>query len=100
VEHDFKQGRYRFNERVRDRDHFLVDEERGIVMSRAFIDHKGVMDEYILTDGTRMRSIFREPHSWALLEMFKIKRGMITAIEATFIAAPYYARSPWTRPPR
>jgi hypothetical protein len=100
VEHDFKQGRYRFNERVRDRDHFLVDEERGIVMSRAFIDHKGVMDEYTLTDGTRMRSIFREPHTWALLEMFKIKRGMITAIEATFIAAPYYARSPWTRPRR
>ncbi len=100
VEADFKSGRYRFNERVRDRDHFLVDEERGIVMSRAFIDHKGVLDEFTLTDGTPMRSIFREPHTWALLEMFKIKRGMITAIEATFIAAPYYARSPWTRPQR
>jgi hypothetical protein len=96
VEHDFRQGRYRFNERVRDRDHFLVDEERGIVMSRAFIDHKGVLDEFRLTDGTPMRSVFREPHSWSLLEMFKIKQGMITAIEATFIAAPYYARSPWT----
>jgi hypothetical protein len=100
VEADFRLGKYRFNERVRDRDHFLVDEERGIVMSRGFIDHKGVMDEFTLTDGTPMRSIFREPHSWSLLEMFKIRRGMITAIEATFIAAPYYARSPWTRPPR
>lgn len=100
VEADFRLGKYRFNERVRDRDHFLVDEERGIVMSRGFIDHKGVMDEFTLTDGTPMRSIFREPHSWSLLEMFKIRRGMITAIEATFIAAPYYARSPWTRPAR
>jgi len=100
VEHDFRQGRYRFNERVRDRDHFLVDEERGIVMSRAFIDHKGILDEFTLTNGTPMRSIFREPHSWSLLEMFKIKQGMITAIEATFIAAPYYARSPWTQPRR
>lgn len=100
VEADFRLGKYRFNERVRDRDHFLVDEERGIVMSRGFIDHKGVMDEFTLTDGTPMRSIFREPHSWSLLEMFKIRRGMITAIEATFIAAPYYARSPWTRPQR
>jgi hypothetical protein len=99
VEPDFRLGKYRFNERVRDRDHFLVDEERGIVMSRGFIDHKGVLDEFTLTDGTPTRSIFREPHSWSLLEMFKIKQGMITAIEATFIAAPYYARSPWT-PPR
>lgn len=100
VEADFRQGRYRFNERVRDRDFFLVDERRGVVMGRAFIDHKGVLDEFTLTDGTPMRSIFREPHSWSLLEMFKIKRGMITAIEATFIAAPYYARSPWTGPRR
>jgi len=96
VEADFRLGKYRFNERVRDRDHFLVDEERGVVMSRGFIDHKGVLDHFQLTDGTPWRSIFREPHSWSLLEMFKIKGGMITAIEATFIGAPYYARSPWT----
>lgn len=100
VEADFRLGKYRFNERVRDRDHFLVDEERGVVMSRAFIDHKGVLDDFKLTDGTPMRSIFREPHSWALLEMFKIRQGAISAIEATFIAAPYYARSPWTPPRR
>ena len=55
IEKGFKLGRYRFNERVRDRDFFLVDEERGIVMARACIDHKGVMDEYTLTDGTKTR---------------------------------------------
>jgi hypothetical protein len=99
IEKGFKSGRYRFNNRVRDRDHFLVDEERGIVMSRAFIDHKGVLDTYKLTDGTEQRSIFREPHSWALLEMFKIKNDMIVGVEATFIAAPYYMRSPWTKHP-
>ena len=99
IEKGFKSGRYRFNERVRDRDHFLVDEERGIVMSRAFIDHKGVLDTYTLTDGTPQRSIFREPHSWSLLEMFKIRNDMIVGVEATFIGAPYYIRSPWTRKP-
>lgn len=99
IEKGFRQGRYRFNERVRDRDFFLVDEERGIVMSRAFIDHKGVLDKYTYTDGTETRSIFREPHSWALLEMFKIKNDMIVGVEATFIGAPYYMRSPWTRKP-
>lgn len=99
IEKGFKSGTYAFNNRVRDRDFFLVDEERGIVMSRAYIDHKGVLDTYKLTDGTEKRSIFREPHTWSVLEMFKIKSGMITGVEATFIAAPYYIRSPWTRHP-
>lgn len=99
IEAGFKSGRYAFNERVRDRDFFLVDEERGIVMARGFIDHKGVMDEYTLTDGTRTRSVFREPHSWALLEMFKIQDDMIVGVEATFVGAPYYMRSPWTKKP-
>jgi hypothetical protein len=99
IEKGFKSGYYAFNNRVRDRDFFLVDEERGIVMSRGFIDHKGVLDGYKLTDGTEKHSIFREPHTWSLLEMFKIKNGMITGVEATFIGAPYYIRSPWTRHP-
>jgi hypothetical protein len=99
IEKGFKLGNYAFNNRVRDREYFLVDEERGIVMSRAYIDHKGVLDTYMLTDGTQKRSVFREPHTWSVLEMFKIKNGMITAVEAIFIAAPYYIRSPWTLHP-
>jgi hypothetical protein len=99
LEQAFKLGRYAFNERVRDRDFFLVDEERGIVMARGFIDHKGVMDEYTLNDGTKTRSVFQEPQTWAFLEMFKVKNDMITGVEATFIQAPYYMRSPWTLKP-
>ncbi len=99
IEKGFLSGRYLFNERVRDRDHFLVDEYRCIVMARGFIDHKGVMDDYKLTDGTPARSIFREPHSWALLEMFKLEGGMITGVEATFVGAPYNMRSPYTLNP-
>ena len=99
IEKGFKTGRYAFNERVRDRDCFLLDEERSIAMCRGFIDHKGVMDEYTLTDGSKTRSVFREPHSWALLESFKVKNDMIVGVEATFVAAPYYMRSPWTKKP-
>jgi hypothetical protein len=95
IERGFKLGFYRFNERVRDRDYFLVDEERAVVMARAFIDHKGILDEYQLTDGTRRHSLFREPHSWSLLEAFKIRNAMITSVEATFIATHYFLRSPW-----
>jgi hypothetical protein len=97
VEGRFRLGQYRYNARVRDRDYFLVDEARGLVMGRAFIDHKGVLDKYTLTDGTERQSIFREPQSWSVIELFKIKNGTITAIEATFIAVPYYLRSPWTK---
>lgn len=99
IEKGFKSGFYAFNNRVRDRDFFLVDEERGVVMSRGFIDHKGVLDGYKLTDGTEQHSIFREPQTWSFLESFKIKNGMITSVEATFVGAPYYIRSPWTRHP-
>lgn len=99
IEKGFRSGRYAFNERVRDRDCFLLDEERSVVMCRGFIDHKGVMDEYELTDGTPQRSVFREPQTWAFLESFKVKNDMIAGVEATFVQAPYYMRSPWTRKP-
>jgi hypothetical protein len=76
-----------------------VDEERGFVMCRGYIDHKGVLDEYTLTDGTPARSNYQEPQSWGFLEAFKISDAGIVAVEATFSAAPYFMRSPWTRKP-
>ena len=99
IEKGFKSGRYGFNNRVRDRDCFLVDEERSAVMCRGFIDHKGVLEEVSLTDGTKNKSVYREPHTWAFLESFKVRNGMITAVEATFTGAPYYIRSPYTKKP-
>ena len=94
----FRSGRYAFNNRVR-REIVLVDEERQVAMARGFIDHKGVLDEYLLTDGTKAKSVFQEPQSWAFLEMFKVKDGCIAAVVATFYQAPYYQRSPWTEEP-
>jgi hypothetical protein len=99
IEAGFRSGRYRFNNRVRDRDCFLVDEVRSAVMCRGYIDHKGMLDEYKLTDGTPARSVFREPQTWAFLESFKVKDDHITAVEATFTGAPYYIRSPFTKKP-
>ena len=98
IEGGFRSGRYFFNNRVR-REHLLVDERRGVVLARGFIDHKGILDEYSLTDGTPARSIFREPQTWAFLEMFKIKDGCIAAVVATFYQAPYYTQSPWSLAP-
>jgi hypothetical protein len=99
IEQGFRTGRYRFNNRVRDRDCFLVDEVRSAVMCRGYIDHKGVLDEYKLTDGTTTRSVYREPHTWSFFESFKVKGDQITAVEATFTGAPYYIHSPFTKRP-
>jgi hypothetical protein len=96
IEKGFKRGYYRFNNEVR-REHVLVDEERQIVMSRGFIDHKGVLDEYTTNDGEKVRSAFREPQTWAFLEMFKIQGDCISAVQAVFIQAPYHMESPWKK---
>jgi hypothetical protein len=96
IEKGFKSGFYAFNDQVR-RTPLLVDEARGIVLFRAFIDHKGVLDEYRLTDGKTQKSFFREPQSWTLLEMFKVEGGQITGVEANFIQVPYKQGSPWEK---
>lgn len=95
----FLNGNYRFNERVRDREYFLIDEERGLVFSRAFIDHKGVLDHYKRVDGTDARSPFREPHTWSVMEVFKVKNGELGPIEAVFNGVAYRTRTPWTKHP-
>ena len=90
----FREGRFRFNARVR-RAILMVDEARGLVMARGFIDHKGVMDHYQLTTGVDRRSPFREPHTWSFIETFKISDGAITSVEADFIGSPYRTISPF-----
>ncbi len=97
IEQGFRTGRYRFNNRVRDRECFVVDEARSAVMCRGYIDHKGVLDEYRLTDGTTTRSVYREPHTWSFFEAFKVRDDAIVAVEATFTGAPYYIRSPFVK---
>ncbi len=74
--------------------HTMVDEERGIVLSRG---HRsaGRLGEFKLTDGTPATSVIRHPHSFYFQEMFKIVNGRIRQVEATFITVPYGMTSPW-----
>jgi hypothetical protein len=94
IEAGFRSGRYFFNNEVRNWP-VLVDEEKGAVLFRAFIDHKGVLDKFRLTDGSEVRSIFREPQSWGLLEMFAIREDCIASVVANFVQSPYKMNSPW-----
>ena len=91
----FKLGIYRYDDRLRARRFPLVDEERGLVLAMGFIDHSGKLGSYELTDGTALESPIRRPHSFHLMELFKIVDGKLRQIEALFIAVPYNMPSPW-----
>jgi hypothetical protein len=94
-EQQFRLGNYRYDTRLRGRRYELVDEERGLVMAAAFIDHGGYIHDYELTDGTKARSPVHRPHSFYLLELFKLKEDSIEQVEANFITVPYFMPSPW-----
>lgn len=97
-EEQFRTGWYRYDDRLRGRRFPLVDVERGLVLAHGFIDHRGALTDYELTDGTRVESHIRRPHSFYLSELFKIERGAIRQIEADFITVPYHMPSPWDAP--
>lgn len=94
-EEQFRMGQYRYDDRLRGRRYPLVDVERGLVLSGVFIDHSGRLGDYQLTDGRAVTSMFRRPHSFYMLELFKIEDGAIRQIEANFITVPYHMPSPW-----
>jgi len=95
----FRQGQYIYDDRLRDRRFPLVDEEKGIVLAAGFIDHSGKVVDVSWTDGvTRTKSVFHFPHSFALLELFKIDGGKIAGVEAVFVSVPYNMTSPWVAP--
>jgi len=91
----FRLGVYRYDDRLRGRRFPLVDVERGLVMAGAFIDHCGRLGSYPLTDGRTVESPVRRPHSFYLLELFKIKDQRIEQIEPVFITVPYHMPSPF-----
>lgn len=94
-EAQFRMGNYRYDDRLRGRRFTLVDEERGLVLAGGFIDHAGRLDAYRLTDGRMVKSPLSRPHSFYLMELFKIWNGEIQQIEANFITVPYHMPSPW-----
>ena len=86
----FRLGYYRYNDRLRDRDITLVDEERGLVLGVVMTDHTGRLRSYKLTDGSMVESHYYAPHSYYMFELFKITpQGKISQVEADFVTVPY-----------
>jgi len=94
----FRLGQYIYDDRLRDRRFPLVDEEKGLVLAAGFIDHSGRIKDVTWTDGSQHKSIFTFPHSFVLLEIFKIVDGKIADVEAVFVTVPYNMVSPWIAP--
>ena len=97
-EEQFALGWYRYDDALRARRFPLVDVERGIVLAFGFIDHSGKLGDYELTDGSKVSSPIRRPHSYYLAEAFKIRDGAIEQVEAVFHTVPYRMPSPWDQP--
>ncbi|MDX9875896.1 MAG: hypothetical protein RBS88_13380 [Spongiibacteraceae bacterium] len=97
-EQQFLLGNFRYDDRLRGRRYPLVDVERGLVLAGVFIDHSGRLGDYELTDGTKATAPIRRPHTFYMLELFKIKNQMLEQIEANFITVPYHMPSPWDKP--
>jgi hypothetical protein len=96
----FELGNFRYDDRLRARRYPLVDVERGLVLAGAFMDHAGRLGSYTLTDGRHVESRYRRPHSYYMLELFKINAGgKIQQIEAVFMSVPYHTRSVWVDEP-
>jgi len=91
----FRKGHFIFDDRLRDRRFPLVDEEKGLALAGGFIDHTGRLVDLTWTDGTKARSVFHYPHSFVLLELFKIVEGQIAGVEAVFVTVPYNMASAW-----
>jgi hypothetical protein len=90
-------GMFRRITRARDRDFVVVDEARGVVVARIFLDHEGILTQYKLTDGTTMNAGHVAPQTWYALEMFKIADGKLTRIAAILEGMPYNMPSAWRR---
>jgi hypothetical protein len=95
----FKKGAYRFDSALRDRGFMLVDEERQLVLTRAFLDHNGVITDFKLADGTPAVSSFKTPSTLCVLELFKIRAGKIFRVETVYINVPYHMPSVWKSDP-
>ena len=90
-------GWYRPVDRVRARRFPVVDEERGVVVALAFLDHASRYTSYETLDGQERQVPVEYPNTHGLLELFKIDDGEITRIEGVTSFQPYLMPTQWDR---
>jgi hypothetical protein len=93
----FNTGFSTFITHVRDRRYPLVDEERGLVFAFVFFDHAGRVRTVKMTDGSSFNvpPPYDTPYTFYIGELFRIKNGKISRIEAVLQDVPYGMPSGW-----
>jgi hypothetical protein len=91
----FRLGYFRFVTPIRERRFEVIDLERGVILAQPFLDHPGTIHEVELTDGRRVPVGVKQPFTWQIFEMFKIRRSRIAQIEVLLNMVPYKMRSGW-----
>lgn len=77
---------------------FIADPVTGLSFGWGYFDHNGSVEQMSETsDGkmTDVTSMFRQPFSFYIAEIFKIKDGKIRQIEAVLTTVPYAMESGW-----
>jgi hypothetical protein len=94
-----KSGFFSFVTTIRNRRFPIVDRQRGLVMSFAFFEHRGVLKAIHLTNGMTVPSPVKAPLTLEISELFQIHGGKLDQIEAVINTVPYGMKSAvWDEP--
>jgi hypothetical protein len=77
---------------------FIADPVTGLAFGFGYFDHDGTVAKMpVAADGklTGVPATFRQPFSFIIAEIFKIKNSKIRQIEAVLMAVPYGMESGW-----
>jgi hypothetical protein len=84
--------------RIRERRFVAVDPVYGLAFAMGYFDHNGTVAKYSETRDGKLVDVsptFRQPFSFIIGEIFKIKEGKIRQIEAVLMAVPFGMESGW-----
>jgi hypothetical protein len=77
---------------------FIADPVTGLAFGFGYFDHDGSIDQMPVTPDHKMTKVdasFRQPFSFIIAEIFKIKEAKIRQIEAVLTTVPYGMESGW-----
>lgn len=77
---------------------FIADPVTGLAFGFGYFDHDGSVEKMSTTLDDKMTDVsptFRQPFSFIIGEIFKIKDGKIRQIEAVLMAVPFGMESGW-----
>ena len=77
---------------------FIADPVTGLAYGFGYFDHNGSVEKMSVTLGDDLQDVspaFRQPFSFIIAVIFKIKKGKIRQIEAVLMAVPYNMESGW-----